>query len=124
VTAYYWIELLQMAVASVGLVVALSEWGAIRDLRRVGTTEAQRALARHAAFVEVLRLSVHVVILASAGVSLALPEPPTATMPGWIIEALWWRKLGLLWVAVIATAGTVSSRITRVRVAGLLRDAR
>ena len=121
--AYSWLELLQMAIASVGLAVALSEWGAIRDLRRVGTTEAQRVLARHAAFIEVLRLSVHVVILVSAAVSLALPEPPSEAMPGWIITAVWWRKVGFVWVALIATLGTVSSRVTRRRVAGLLRDA-
>jgi hypothetical protein len=44
-------------------------------------------------------------------------------MPGWIITAVWWRKVGFVWVALIATLGTVSSRVTRRRVAGLLRDA-
>ena len=121
--AYYWMEVAQLAFAFTGLCVALSEWSAVRDLGRVGKTPAQKVLARHAARIELMRMSVHVAILLSAFVSLALPEPPRDVMPHWIVEAVGWRKIGFVWVAFIATAGTVSARVTRRRVAGLLRDA-
>jgi hypothetical protein len=123
VIAYYWMEVAQLVFAFTGLCVALSEWSAMRDLGRVGKTPAQKVLARHAARIELMRMSVHVAILLSAFVSLALPEPPRDVMPGWMITAVGWRKIGFVWVAFIATAGTVSSRVTRRRVAGLLRDA-
>jgi hypothetical protein len=118
--AYLWLELAQLGVAGVGLVVAVLEWSSVMALWGVGQTAAQRTLARQAAFVEVLRAVVHVVILSTAVISLILPSPPE-TMPHWMVELVAWRKGGLLLVALIATAGTLSARITRLRVAAQLR---
>jgi hypothetical protein len=113
--------LAQAVVAGVGLVTAVLEWSSVMALRGVGRTDAQRTLARHAALIECLRGAVHIVILSTAGVSLVLPAPP-AEMPHWMVEAVAWRKVGLLLVALIATAGTLSARITRLRVAAQLRE--
>jgi hypothetical protein len=118
---YIWLEVAQASVALVGLVTAALEWSSVMALRGVGQTEAQRTLAKQAAFIEVLRAVVHVVILSTASISLVLPSPPE-TMPGWMVEAVAWRKVGLLLVAMIATAGTLSARITRLRVAAQLRE--
>ena len=118
---YIWLEVAQASVALVGLVTAALEWSSVMALRGVGQTEAQRTLAKQAAFIEVLRAVVHVVILSTASISLVLPSPPEA-MPGWMVEAVLWRKVGLLLVAMIATAGTLSARITRLRVAAQLRE--
>lgn len=118
--AYLWLEVSQAMVAGVGLITAVLEWSAVMAYRHVGATAAQRTLAKHAAFVECLRAAVHVVILATAVIALVLPTPPE-TMPHWIVEGVMWRKVGLLLVAMIATAGTLSARITRLRVAAQLR---
>ena len=118
---YVWLELGQSVVAGLGLVTAVLEWSSVMALRGVGQTPAQRTLARQAAFIECLRASVHVVILVTAGMSLVLPAPPE-NMPGWMVELVAWRKVGLLLVAMIATAGTLSARITRLRVAAQLRE--
>jgi len=123
VSAAQWfvvLETAQMVVAVVGLTAALSEWRTILRYRHIGRTEAQRILARHALFIELLRCSVHLMILATAGLSLWLPAPPADQMPAWITELLVLRKAGFLWVAVIATLGSVSSRRTRLRVAKAL----
>ena len=106
------LELAQIAVASVGLTVAGLEWQSVMRLRTAGETPGQRILARHAVFIEVLRLSVHVVILGTAAISVALPNPPP-TMPAWIVDMLVLRKAGFLWVAIIACLGTVSARRAR-----------
>jgi hypothetical protein len=118
---YLWLELGQSVIAGVGLVVAVLEWSSVMALRGVGQTPAQRTLAKQAAFIECLRAVVHVVILVTAGMSLMLPAPPD-NMPGWMVELVAWRKGGLLLVALIATAGTLSARITRLRVAAQLRE--
>lgn len=118
---YLWLEVGQAMVAGVGLVTAVLEWSSVMALRGVGQTPAQRTLARQAAFIECLRATVHVVILATAALSLVLPAPPE-NMPGWMVELVAWRKGGLLLVAMIATAGTLSARITRLRVAAQLRE--
>ena len=114
-TAEAWflpLELAQALVACMGLWVACLEWRSIARLQGAWETEGQRILARHALFVEVLRCSVHVAILGTAAIALALPPPPEV-MPHWIAQALVIRKVGFLWVAVIALAGTVSSRHAR-----------
>jgi len=118
---YLWLELGQSVVAGLGLVTAVLEWSSVMALRGVGQTPAQRTLARQAAFIECLRAVVHVVILVTAGMSLVLPAPPD-NMPGWMVELVAGRKGGLLLVAMIATAGTLSARITRLRVAAQLRE--
>lgn len=118
---YLWLEVGQAMVAGVGLVTAVLEWSSVMALRGVGQTPAQRTLAKQAAFIECLRATVHVVILATAALSLVLPAPPE-NMPGWMVELVAWRKGGLLLVAMIATAGTLSARITRLRVAAQLRE--
>jgi hypothetical protein len=112
----------QVVVALVGLTTAVLEWSAVVALRGVGRTEAQRLLARHALWIECLRATVHVVILLTASLSLLLPMPPDL-MPHWIVDVLVLRKFGVLVVALIATAGTVSARVTRLRVAASLRAA-
>lgn len=109
---FAWIEGVQALVATVGLTVALLEWRSVMRLRLVADTEGQRILAAQAAFVETLRALVHVVILGTAAIALALPTPPEY-MPHWISQALVARKIGFLLVALIATAGTVSSRRAR-----------
>lgn len=109
---FAWLEGAQAFVAVVGLVVAMLEWRSVMRLRLVAVTEGQRILAQHAAFVEGLRAAVHVVILGTAAIALMLPQPPEY-MPHWISQALVARKVGFLIVALIATAGTVSSRRAR-----------
>jgi hypothetical protein len=118
------VEVAQVLVALVGLTTAVLEWSAVMALRQAHRTAAQRLLANQAMRIEVLRAAVHVVILLTASLSVILPSPPVdGTMPHWIGDVLIWRKVGLLLVAVIATAGTVSSRITRLRVAATFRAA-
>lgn len=109
---FLWLELAQATIASIGLTVALLEWRAVWRLGQAWQTPGQRVLAKHAIFIECLRASVHLVILATAGIALWLPQPPEY-MPHWITQALVLRKAGFLWVAVIACAGTVSSRTAR-----------
>ena len=106
------LEVEQALVAMAGFTVACLEWRSIWRLQDAWETEGQRILARHALFVELLRCSVHVAILGTAGISLSLPAPPEE-MPHWIAQALVVRKVGFLWIALIATAGTVSSRNAR-----------
>jgi len=112
-TLFLWIESAQAGLAVIGLSVAMLEWRSVMRLRSIAATEGQLILARQAAFVEVLRAVVHAVILGTAGIALVLPQPPEY-MPHWISQALLVRKLGFLLVALIACAGTVSSRRARL----------
>lgn len=115
------VEAMQLGIATLGAVGSFAEWTAIYRLRHSHHSPAQRTIARHAIFIEILRCSVHCVIILTAGISFWLPQPPEY-MPHWISEALVYRKLGLLWISVIATAGTWSSRIMRRKLARQLRE--
>ena len=109
-----WIESLQILMATIGLVTACVEWRSITRLHLVWHTPGQLILARQALITEVLRLSVHIVIIITALISLYLPSPPVY-MPHWITQYLLLRKLGCLWIAIIAMLGTVSARVSRVK---------
>ena len=111
---HVWVEAAQAAVALVGLATAALEWRAIAALGQVGHTLREKYWARHLMFIEILRCVVHGVVLVTASLSLWMPTVP-ATMGDDLAWQLLLRKLGVLVIATIACAGTVSSRRARLR---------
>jgi hypothetical protein len=117
---YHTIEVAQVVVALLGLAGTIMEADATRRLALIPGSKVELLLARQGVVSELLRFVAQLVILLTALISLWLPEPP-AYMPDWVMEPLFWRKVGLLLVAVVISAGTWTSRRTRILVAEELR---
>jgi UPF0716 family protein affecting phage T7 exclusion len=112
----------QLVVGLVGLVGALAEIRASLDAMAAASAVAgrprRRLIAGHVLFIEGLRILVHGLIMASAGLGILLPPPPLY-MGQMILEVIVFRHFAFLLIALVACLGTWSSWWTRRQMARL-----
>jgi hypothetical protein len=116
------IEILTALVGMAGLIFAFYEIAATRALADVASiihSERRRLIASHQVYLEIKRCGVHLLVTASALAAILLPEPPRA-MEDWMRAVIAFRHFAFLAIAIIATMGTYSARVLRLRLAELL----